>query len=145
MVNKKNALLKSIKILYCKECNIYFCNKCMNTHNGFFDNHHHYNLDNNINEIFTGICNEENHLNNLVYFCKNHNKLCCASCITKIKGEGNDQHSDCNICFIKEIKYEKNWIKERFNLFGKFVEWYWKTIKEIKPSFERINLNKEDL
>ena len=134
-------------VIYCRECNIYFCNKCMNTHNGFFDNHHHFNLDNNnINEIFTGICNEENHLNNLVYFCRNHNKLCCASCITKIKGEGNGQHSDCDICFIKEIKNEKKvQLKRNLICLENLSNDIEKTIKEIKASFERISQNKEDL
>ena len=133
-------------VIYCRECNIYICNKCLNTHNGFFDNHHHYNLDDNINEIFTGICNEENHLGKLVYFCKNHNKLCCASCITKIKGEGNGQHSDCNICFIKEIEYEKkNKLKQNIICLEKLSNDIEKTINEIKVNFEKMNQNKENL
>ena len=43
----------------------------------------------------------------LEYFCKTHNQLCCAACITKIEGGGNGQHTNCDICFIKEIKDEK--------------------------------------
>ena len=43
----------------------------------------------------------------LEYFCENHNKLCCAVCITKIKGNGKGQHAGCNICFITEIKDKK--------------------------------------
>ena len=83
------------------------CNKCENIHKKLCYNHSPYNLKENINEIFTGICKEKNHLNGLDYFCKNHNTLCCAACISKIKGKGNGQHSDCDICFIENISNEK--------------------------------------
>ena len=43
----------------------------------------------------------------LEYYCKDHNILCCAACISKIEGKGNSQHKDCNICFIEDIKEEK--------------------------------------
>ena len=43
----------------------------------------------------------------LKYFCKTHNKLCCAACLSKIKDEKNGQHSDCNVYKIKEIENEK--------------------------------------
>ena len=114
---KKKCSFKDHKevdsISYCQECKIYMCNKCINIHKGFFENHHQYILDKEINEIFTGICSEQNHYQRLEYFCKNHNQLCCAACIAKIKGEGNGQHTDCNVCFIKEIKNEKeNNLKE---------------------------------
>ena len=46
----------------------------------------------------------------MVYFCKNHNILCCAACLCKIKGEGNGQHTECNVCSIKDIKTEKKGI-----------------------------------
>ena len=46
----------------------------------------------------------------LEYFCKTHNKLCCAACLSKIKDEKNGQHSDCNVYKIKEIENEKRTI-----------------------------------
>ena len=44
---------------------------------------------------------------NLDYFCKNHNSLCCVACLCKIKGKGNGQHKNCDVCFISEIKDKK--------------------------------------
>ena len=41
------------------------------------------------------------------YFCKTHNKLCCSSCIVKLKREGKGQHTDCDICLIEDIENEK--------------------------------------
>ena len=93
--------------IYCQECNIYMCNKCENYHSKLLQNHHTCNLDKNINDIFTGICKEKNHLNSLNYFCKNHNQLCCAACISKIKDEENGQHRECDIYPIEEIIDEK--------------------------------------
>ena len=53
-------------------------------------------------EVFIGICKEEDHLDKLKYFCKNHNKLCCGACISKIFGNGNGQHTNGDVCFIEE-------------------------------------------
>ena len=94
-------------ISFCIECKIYMCNKCEKIHSKLCKHHHWYNLEQNINEIFTGYCKETNHLEKLEYFCKNHNILCCASCIAKIKGKGKGEHKDCNICFLEDIKDEK--------------------------------------
>ena len=47
-----------------------------------------------ISEINSGICKEKNHKEELKYFCKKHNKLCCVKCIAKIKDDENGQHSD---------------------------------------------------
>ena len=95
-------------ISYCQECKIYMCNKCDKIHSGLCLKHHKYNLEKEIKEIFTGFCKEEKHSNILEYYCKTHNILCCAACISKIKGRGNGQHTDCNVCFIEEIKEEKS-------------------------------------
>ena len=103
--NKQHKELEAIS--YCQECRIYMCNKCINQHNGLFDNHNEYNLDKNLKEKFIEICQEKNHTNKLEYFCVTHNKLCCANCITKMQGHGNGQHSECDICFFEEIKEEK--------------------------------------
>ena len=100
--NKNHLDINAIN--YCIECNVYLCNKCSNYHSDLFGNHHKYALDKNIDEIFTGICKEPNHRNELQFYCKQHNKLCCVSCISKIKGKGNGQHTDCNVCFIEDIK-----------------------------------------
>ena len=89
-------------ISYCEKCNIFMCKKCENLHNELFQEHNSYNIKNNLEEIFTGFCMEKDHLERLQYYCKDHNKLCCASCITKIKGKGYGQHTDCQICFIEE-------------------------------------------
>ena len=83
------------------------CNKCENFHSELHQEHILTNLDKDINEIFTGFCEEKEHYNKLKYFCKNHNQLCCASCITKIKGDDNGQHTDCNVCLIEDIKETK--------------------------------------
>ena len=75
-------------VSYCVECDVFMCNKCLNQHE-FLKNHHKYNINKNFDELFIGICKEKNHRNELEYFCKDHNQLCCAACISKIKGYGN--------------------------------------------------------
>ena len=111
---KKCSLKKHNKdeaIILCRECQIYMCKICYKHHSELFDEHNLKILENNdnkdINNLFTGLCTEENHSDNLDYFCKNHNKLCCAACISKIKRNGNGQHTDCEVCNIEEIKEEK--------------------------------------
>ena len=94
-------------IIYCKECKIYMCNKCENLHSKLFNNHHSYKLDKDFNEIFTGLCKYKNHKDEYEFFCKTHNELCCAVCISKIKKEGKGQHTDCDVCLIEDIKNEK--------------------------------------
>jgi len=44
-------------------------NKCLNYHPEIHENHQNYNLDKNINEIFTGQCKEEKHKNELEFYC----------------------------------------------------------------------------
>ena len=107
MDSKKCSLTKHSEIdaiYFCQECKVNFCNKCENYHSEIFENHHLFKLDKNNKEIFTGFCKEENHFDKLSYFCKTHNQLCCAACISKIKGKGNGQHTDCDIVFIEDIK-----------------------------------------
>ena len=83
------------------------CTKCINLHSELFGNHETQNLSKDSNYIFTGICIEENHKNELEYFCKNHNILCCAACISKIQSKGNGLHKNCDVCNIEDIKNEK--------------------------------------
>ena len=87
--NKKNYSCQKHKETnatdFCQECKIYMCNKCANLHQELFEKYHHqYNLNKENKKIFIDICTEVNHPNKLEYFCKTHNKLCCASCIVKI-------------------------------------------------------------
>ena len=56
-------------ICFCPECKIYMCNKCLNIHSSFFKNHKTYNT-NKEEELFTGFCQEKNHLIKLEYYCK---------------------------------------------------------------------------
>ena len=149
MENKKCSSINHLEInaiFYCNECRIYMCNKCQNIHSELFHNHKLYKLDKDLNDIFTGFCLEENHLDKLKYFCKNHNKLCCAACIAKIKSKGDGQHSDCEIYPIEDIKEEKKSkleenIKKLENLSNVFQE----SINELKKIIEKINENKEEL
>ena len=102
-------------ISYCSKCDIYICEKCRDYHNNLINRNHKqinlYNKENNDENI--EICLEQNHQEKLEYFCRTHNKLCCRACVTKIKGLGNGQHSECNICFIKDISKErKNKLKQ---------------------------------
>ena len=132
-------------ISYCPECKIYMCNKCSNYHQGLFQNHQD-NFDLEMNDMFINICKEINHPNKLQYFCKDHNQLCCANCITKIEGEGNGQHKDCNICFIKNIKDEKkNKLNENIKLLEDLSNNLVNTIKELKIIFEKIDESKEQI
>ena len=94
-------------ISFCFQCKKYMCNKCENFHSQFLQEHQSYKLDKDLKDIFTGFCKYEKHKDELEFFCKNHNELCCTACISKIKIEGKGQHTDCDVCLIKDIKKEK--------------------------------------
>ena len=132
---------------YCIQCGINMCNKCENFHSKLFKNHKIFSLDKNIDEIFTGFCKEKNHNNNILhYFCKTHNQLCCAECISKIKIDNIGIHHDCQIDLIENIKEEKfkilvNNIKYLEDLSKDVIE----SLTELKKIFEKINKNKEEL
>ena len=133
-------------INYCLECKVFMCNKCEKFHSDLCQNHHSYSIDKDINEIFTGFCKEENHLNKLDYYCKNHNKLCCAACISKIVGKGNGQHKDCEICFIEDIKEnKKSNLKENIKYLNELSNILESSINELKLIFQKINDNKEKI
>ena len=132
-------------IIYCNECKKYFCNKCQNYHSEMFNDHIVINL-NNLNDIFIDKCKEIDHINKLEFYCKDHNTLCCASCITKIKEEGYGQHSDCNICHIKYIKDEKkNKLKKNINILEELSNQIELSINELSKIYEEMNKNKEEL
>ena len=62
------------------------------------------------------MCTEDNHSEELIYFCKTHNILCCAQCITKIKAKQNGNHKDYDIYLIEDIESDKkNKLKENIN------------------------------
>ena len=131
--------------IFCPECQIKMCKKCENIHNTLFKSHHPYKLEKNSEEIFTGFCPLKNHHIELKYFCKNHNKLCCAACIAKINKIGDGQHRDCDVCIIHEIKEEKkkklmNNVINLEKLNGKLKE----TIIELKNIFDKIDKEKEE-
>ena len=133
-------------IIYCIECKIYMCNKCEKLHSTLCVNHHQYSLDKNLNEIFTGFCVKNKHYNEFNYFCKSHNELVCPACITKIKGDGFGQHTDCDVFLIKDIKDEKrNKLKENIKILEDLSKSLDKSIKELKEIFDKINKNKEQL
>ena len=122
------------------------CKKCENIHSQLFQNHYFYNLDKNPTEIFTGFCFEKDHLDKLEYFCKTHNKLCCASCVVKFKKKGKGQHTDCDVCILEDIKETKknnlnNNIKTLENLSTSLND----LINNLKNKFEKINENKEEI
>ena len=150
MDNQKKCSLKAHSdnnaISYCQKCEIYMCNKCDKAHSDLCTNHSEHIINENINDFFTGICKEEKYHSKLCYFCKTHNKLCCAYCIVKIKGEGNGQHKDCEVCFIKEIKEEKkNKLKENIKCLKELSNSLESSINELKKLFDKINENKEEL
>ena len=131
-------------IIYCLECKIYLCNKCNNYHSKLFSNHHQYNCEKNISEIFIGLCEEQNHNYELEYYCKEHNQLCCIACIAKIKTEKIGQHKDCSICLIKDIEEEKkNKLKENIINLETLSKNLEESLKELKILFEKINENKD--
>ena len=133
-------------IIYCQECRIYICNKCEKIHSELFYNHHLYNLDKDIKDIFTGFCKEENHMEKLFYFCKDHSQLCCSSCIIKIKRKGNGQHSDCNVCNIEEIKDEKrNKLNENIKSLEEMSKNLQDLINQLNKEYEKLSENKESL
>ena len=147
--NKKCSFSEHKEIdskFYCKDCKVYMCNKCINFHSKFLEKHTLINLEKEINEIFTGICPEENHNDVLEYFCKSHNKLCCAACIAKIKRNQNGLHKDCDVCQIEDIKEEKkNKIKEKIKYLEDLSNNLEKLIISLKTILEKIKKNKEEI
>ena len=132
---------------YCCQCEINICNKCENFHSKLCKNHRTFPLDKNIDEIFTGVCKENNHnYNDLSFFCKTHNQLCCVACCCKIKTKEIGNHRDCEICLIENIKDEKiNKLKDNIKNLEELSNNISKSINDLKEIFEKINKNKEEL
>ena len=133
-------------VVYCQECKIYMCTKCKRNHSGLFINHHQLKLDENIKDIFTGFCIEENHSDKLDYFCKTHNQLCSSSCIIKVKKKGKGQHADCDVITIEDIKDVKiNELHNNINYLEKITIPFQNSINELKIIFEKANEKKEEI
>ena len=89
--------------------------------------------------IFIDKYKENNHYNKLEFYCKDHNQLCCAACITKLETKGYGQHKDCEVCIIEDIKEEKKnsleisieYLEDLFNNLNT-------SIKELKTFFNGI-------
>ena len=142
--NKKHSDIDAIK--YCFYCNMYLCNKCSAFHSEYLENHKLYNLDKNVEDIFTGICKESNHKEYLKFYCKSHNKLICAACLSKIKGNEYGQHFDCDVCLIEEIKNEiKFQLQDNIKFLEQFSDKIKNSINEFKNRNENINNKKEEL
>ncbi len=151
-MEKSNVKCSSINhkendaILFCQDCKIYMCNKCYNHHSNIFKNHHIINSEKDLKKIFTGFCEEKEHFDKLEFFCKNHNKLCCAECITKFKGKEHGQHTDCNVCSIEDIKTEKiNKLNENIKSLETLTSNLEELIKELKKIYEKNEKDKEEL
>ena len=135
-------------IYFCEKCKLYMCYKCELFHSYLFKNHNPKKIREikESEDIFIELCQVQNHLVDLQYFCKSHNQLCCAKCITKIKSEENGQHTNCEICLIEKIEKEK---KEKLKQNLKYLEDLSinleQSIKEIKEISEKVLESKDQL
>ena len=141
---------KEIAISYCQECKIYMCEKCKKFHDVLFKNHHQFIIDkeHDIKEIFTGLCKEYNHNDELQFFCRTHNILCCAKCISNIQDKNKKigQHKNCKICFIKDFEIEKkNKLKENINILDNLLISLECSIIELKKIFGKVAQNKDEV
>ena len=133
---------------FCQECKIYMCNECEQYHSKLFKNHHLYKIKENqeLSDIFTEFCKEEGHFLELKYFCKTHNTLCCAECISKVKTKESGQQKDCDVCSIKDIEDEKKKnLKENIKCLENLSFNLQQHINELKKEFEKLVKNKEEL
>ena len=84
-------------------------------------------------KTFSGFCEINEHNAELQYFCKTHNKLCCAKCVTEAKF----QNSSCVFVSNEEIRGEKNKIlKENIQLLEFLKK---KSFKKPKETLEIIS------
>ena len=142
--SEKHKEVKAIS--FCHDCKVYLCNKCDIFHSELLKNHHSYKIDKDIPEEFSIYCNEKEHNQKLEFFCKNHNKLCCVSCLCKIRDKRYGQHTDCDICYIKDIKNEKkSKLKDNIKLLEDLSNSINESINKIKIIYEKINKEKEEL
>ena len=138
---------KEIKaLIYCQECQRNMCKSCEQYHSNFLKGHHTYSLDKNKNEIFTGLCTNKKHSLELEFYCKTHNQLCCAACISKIKSNGKGQHKNCEVYCLTKIKLiKKENLEENINHLEELSNKLEPTIKELNSIFDKINESKEKI
>ena len=131
--------------IYCRKCDIFMCKKCESIHSHLCQNHQTFLFEKDIEEIFTGFCKEKEHNDELQYFCKTHNQLCCAACIAKIQNKETGNHKDCDVCIIEEIKdikkYKLNENIKKLKEFSNIIE---ESIN-LKRMIDTVNENKEKL
>jgi len=133
-------------ISFCHKCDIYICNKCENIHSKLCQNHQTYKINQTFGDIFTGYCMEKGHNEKLEFFCKNHNKLCCASCLCKIKDKGKGQHNECDVCIIESIQEEKkNKLIENIQNLENLSNTLQDSIDKLNIIFKEINEGKEKI
>jgi hypothetical protein len=123
------------------------CNKCEIFHSNLCQNHQTLKIDQDNSDIFTGFCKEEKHNHmELEFFCKNHNQLCCAACIAKIKTKKIGIHKDCDIYILDDIKDEKkNKLQNNIKLLEELSNTLQDSVNKLKNFFDSINKNKEGL
>ena len=120
------------------------CQICQDIHSGLCIKHHNFKIDKDINEIYTGFCQERNHFDKLEFYCKSHNILCCSACISSIKKAGKGQHTDCDICSLEDIKNIKKGIfEENIKVLEELSNTFEDSIYKLKKIFEKINENKK--
>ena len=133
-------------VSYCEICKVYMCNKCQNLHSELFEQHNVYKIDKDNQEIPYLYCEEKEHIDKIRYYCKNHNKLCCGLCITKIKDEELGQHTNCDVCKIKDIKEEKkSKLKENLKQLEDLSKNIEESINKIKAIYDQVSEKKEGL
>jgi hypothetical protein len=88
---------------------------------------------------FIGLCPEVNNSDILDYFCKSHNKLCCAACISAIKSKGNGLHKDCDVCNVEDIKEVKSQeLKENIKSLEQLSSQFDEIMADLKSKFEQV-------
>ena len=136
-------------ISYCGECKVYMCVNCDKFHSKLLSSHQTYSVNEQLDDIFSEFCQEKNHSNKLEFYCKTHNILCCAACTSKIGKDGIGSHKDCDVCFIEDIKKEKeNKIKsniEYLEELSKNLNDLINNFEDFRVLYERTVKNKEDL
>jgi len=133
-------------INYCFRCKKFLCETCSTDHYSVNPKHNLFSVDKDLNLNFTGFCTEANHPNKLDYYCSTHNHLICAACLCKLKERGDGQHTECNACYIEDIKEtKKSELNDNIKLLRKFSLNMKKMIKDITNIIERVNPIKENI
>ena len=82
----------------------------------------------------------------LSFFCKTHNQLCCAACLSVINNNIYGQHKDCEVCNIEEIKIDKkNILTQNMEFLKKLSIYLNAYIKKLEILFENMNEEKENI